>query len=128
MCWLLVFLDGVDTFIYGAVLPDMLGNGHLGLTDATAGAIGSYTTFGMLIGTIASGIVSNWIGRKTTVLISISTFALATLVRGLSVTATMLGFATWPAVSDSVPSSPSRSPTAWSSPPAHARRWPPASS
>lgn len=92
MCWFLVFLDGVDTFIYGAVLPDMIGNGHLGLTDATAGAIGSYTTFGMLIGTILSGTVSNWIGRKPTVLTSIAIFALATLGCGLSVTATMFGF------------------------------------
>ncbi|MFE5291373.1 MFS transporter, partial [Isoptericola sp. NPDC056618] len=91
VCWFLVFLDGIDTFVYGAVLPHMIGGGHLGLTDATAGAIGSYTTFGMLVGTILSGTSSNWIGRRRTVLASVTVFALATLGCGFAPTATTFG-------------------------------------
>ncbi|WP_353946302.1 aromatic acid/H+ symport family MFS transporter [Streptomyces sp. HUAS MG91] len=84
LCWALVLLDGIDTFIYGSVLPHMLGGRSLGLTDATAGTIGSWSTFGMLIGTILSGMASNWIGRRNTVLVSVVVFTLATLGTGWS--------------------------------------------
>ncbi|MEV0261468.1 MFS transporter [Streptomyces sp. NPDC050617] len=92
LCWGLVLLDGIDTFIYGSVLPKMLGGKSLGLTAATAGAIGSYSTFGMLIGTILSGMASNWIGRRNTVFSSVALFTLATLGTGWSQTSGQFGF------------------------------------
>ncbi|MFE7115259.1 MFS transporter [Streptomyces sp. NPDC057654] len=92
LCWGLVLLDGIDTFIYGSVLPKMLGGKSLGLTAATAGTIGSYSTFGMLIGTILSGMASNWIGRRNTVFVSVALFTLATLGTGWSQTSGQFGF------------------------------------
>ncbi|WP_344135504.1 aromatic acid/H+ symport family MFS transporter [Saccharopolyspora halophila] len=92
VCWALVLLDGIDTFIYGAVLPEMIGGGHLGLTDATAGNIGSYTTFGMLVGTILSGTVTRWVGRRPAVFASVGLFTVATLGCGVSTGAGMFGF------------------------------------
>ncbi|MFE5487165.1 hypothetical protein ACFQ7Q_32130, partial [Streptomyces sp. NPDC056527] len=58
LCWLAVFFDGMDVNIYGAVMPHMLDDDGLGLTQATAGTIGSWTTFGMLIGALAAGNVT----------------------------------------------------------------------
>ncbi|WDM14609.1 aromatic acid/H+ symport family MFS transporter [Streptomyces lavenduligriseus] len=84
LCWGLVLLDGIDTFIYGSVLPKMLGGHSLGLTPDTAGTIGSYANFGMLLGTILSGMASNWIGRRVTVFVSVVIFTLATLGTGWS--------------------------------------------
>ncbi|MEV0010324.1 aromatic acid/H+ symport family MFS transporter [Streptomyces sp. NPDC051840] len=92
LCWALVLLDGIDTFIYGSVLPHMLGGGSLGLTSASAGTIGSYSTFGMLVGTILSGMASNWIGRRGTVLVSVVIFTVATLGTGWSQTSGQFGF------------------------------------
>ncbi|WP_327175634.1 aromatic acid/H+ symport family MFS transporter [Streptomyces sp. NBC_01335] len=91
LCWGLVLLDGIDTFIYGSVLPKMLGGHSLGLTPDTAGTIGSYSNFGMLLGTILSGMASNWIGRRVTVFTSVVIFTLATLGTGWSHSAGQFG-------------------------------------
>ena len=92
VCWALVLLDGIDTFIYGSALPEMINGGHLGLTDAIAGRIGSYTTFGMLVGTILSGTVTRWVGRRPAVFASVALFTVATLGCGVSTGAGAFGF------------------------------------
>ncbi|MCA1187555.1 MFS transporter [Saccharopolyspora sp. 6T] len=92
LCWALVLLDGIDTFVYGSVLPEMIGSGQLGLTDATAGEIGSATTFGMLVGTVLSGTVTRWVGRRPAVFASVALFTAATLGSGLAGSAVAFGF------------------------------------
>jgi AAHS family benzoate transporter-like MFS transporter len=92
LCWALVLLDGIDTFIYGSVLPKMLGGHSLGLTPDVAGTIGSYANFGMLLGTILSGMATNWIGRRVTVFASVVIFTLATLGTGWSQSSGQFGF------------------------------------
>jgi len=92
VCWALVLIDGIDTFVYGSALPAMIKGHRLGLTDAAAGDIGSYSTFGMLIGTILGGTVTNWIGRRPTVFASVAVFAVATLGSGLAPSAGVFGF------------------------------------
>ncbi|MEU0335648.1 aromatic acid/H+ symport family MFS transporter [Streptomyces sp. NPDC006193] len=91
LCWGLVLLDGIDTFVYGSVLPKMLGGRSLGLTPDATGTIGSYANFGMLLGTILSGTASNWIGRRVTVFASVTIFTLATLATGWSQSAGQFG-------------------------------------
>lgn len=91
LCWALVLLDGIDTFIYGSVLPTMLGGHSLGLGPDTAGTIGSYANFGMLLGTILAGTASNWIGRRVVVLVSVGVFTVATLGTGFSPSAGQFG-------------------------------------
>lgn len=91
VCWALVLLDGIDTFVYGSALPEMIDGGHLGLTDSVAGRIGSYTTLGMLVGAILSGTVTRWVGRRPTVLASVALFTVATLGCGLSTGAAVFG-------------------------------------
>ncbi|MEV7103844.1 hypothetical protein [Streptomyces atroolivaceus] len=46
LCWLAVFFDGMDVNIYGATMPHLLADESLGFTSASAGSIGSWTTFG----------------------------------------------------------------------------------
>lgn len=67
-----VFFDGMDVNIYGAVMPHMLDDPQLGLTPATAGTIGSWTTFGMLIGALTAGNLTDWLGRRTAVISRLS--------------------------------------------------------
>ncbi|MEU8668992.1 aromatic acid/H+ symport family MFS transporter [Streptomyces anulatus] len=65
LCWLVVFFDGLDVTVYGAVMPYMLDDTAFGLDASAAGRIGSWTTFGMLIGALTAGSITDWIGRRT---------------------------------------------------------------
>ncbi|MFD4373307.1 MFS transporter [Streptomyces sp. NPDC058486] len=65
LCWLVVFFDGLDATVYGAVMPYLLDDPHLGLDPAAAGAIGSWTTFGMLLGALVAGNITDWLGRRS---------------------------------------------------------------
>lgn len=65
LCWLVVFFDGLDVTVYGAVMPYMLDDTAFGLDAPAAGRIGSWTTFGMLIGALTAGNITDWIGRRT---------------------------------------------------------------
>ncbi|MFI6937758.1 MFS transporter [Streptomyces sp. NPDC050418] len=80
LCWLAVFFDGMDVNIYGAVMPHMLDDPGLGLTPGTAGTIGSWTTFGMLIGALTAGNVTDWLGRRPMLVVSVTLFSLGSAV------------------------------------------------
>ncbi len=80
LCWLAVFFDGMDVNIYGAVLPHMLEDGGLGLGKATAGTIGSWTTFGMLVGALTAGNITDWVGRRPVLVASVSLFSAGSAV------------------------------------------------
>ncbi|MFE7645825.1 MFS transporter [Streptomyces phaeoluteigriseus] len=77
LCWLAVLFDGLDMFIYGSVLPHLLETGTFGLTPDRAGDLGSYATFGMLIGALAAGTIADRIGRKKLMVSCVALFSLA---------------------------------------------------
>ncbi|MFI6370659.1 MFS transporter [Streptomyces sp. NPDC050546] len=77
LCWLAVLFDGLDMFIYGSVLPHMLAERALGITPDQAGDLGSYATFGMLVGALAAGTVADRIGRKKLMVGCVTLFSLA---------------------------------------------------
>ncbi|POX48601.1 MFS transporter [Streptomyces sp. Ru71] len=64
LCWTAVFFDGFDVMVYGAALPYLLDDAHFGLGAATAGTIGSWTTFGMLLGALGCGSLTDGLGRR----------------------------------------------------------------
>ncbi|MEW2497177.1 MFS transporter [Streptomyces nodosus] len=84
LCWLAVLFDGLDMFIYGSVLPHMLEQKALGITPGQAGDLGSYATFGMLVGALTAGTVADRIGRKTLMVVCLTLFSLASAVCALS--------------------------------------------
>jgi AAHS family benzoate transporter-like MFS transporter len=77
LCWLAVLFDGLDMFIYGSVLPHMLETKALGITPGQAGDLGSYATFGMLVGALTAGTVADRIGRKKLMVSCVTLFSLA---------------------------------------------------
>ncbi|MEU6318520.1 aromatic acid/H+ symport family MFS transporter [Streptomyces sp. NPDC047009] len=77
LCWLAVLFDGLDMFIYGSVLPHMLEQKALGITPGQAGDLGSYATFGMLVGALTAGTVADRIGRKKLMVACVTLFSLA---------------------------------------------------
>lgn len=77
LCWLVVLFDGLDLFIYGAVLPGMLDDPEFGLTAGRAGYLGSYATFGMLLGALSVGMLTDRVGRKKVIIGCTVVFSLA---------------------------------------------------
>ncbi|GHB32197.1 MFS transporter [Streptomyces viridiviolaceus] len=77
LCWVAVLFDGLDMFIYGSVLPHMLEQKALGITSGQAGDLGSYATFGMLVGALTAGTVADRIGRKKLMISCVALFSLA---------------------------------------------------
>ncbi|MET9760470.1 aromatic acid/H+ symport family MFS transporter [Streptomyces sp. NPDC006372] len=92
LCWLAVFFDGMDVNIYGAVMPHMLEDKGLGLTPAMAGTIGSWTTFGMLIGALTAGNLTDWLGRRLMLVSSVTLFSTGSAICALAEGIGLFGF------------------------------------
>src|SRR5262245_32552883 len=93
LCWFVVLLDGLDLFVYGAVLPGLLADEDFGLTPAVGGTIGSLTTFGMLIGALASGLLTDRIGRRMIIISGVALFSVASAACALAPTIAAFGAA-----------------------------------
>ncbi|MEU9732963.1 aromatic acid/H+ symport family MFS transporter [Streptomyces sp. NPDC048002] len=91
LCWLAVLFDGLDMFIYGSVLPHLLETKTFGLTPDQAGDLGSYATFGMLIGALTAGTVADRIGRKKLMVSCVVLFSLASGVCALADSVAVFG-------------------------------------
>jgi AAHS family benzoate transporter-like MFS transporter len=74
--------DGYDLNVFGAVLPVLTRTWHISNTEA--GLLGSATFFGMLIGAMVAGTVSDRIGRKPSLIVGVSLFSLATVASAFS--------------------------------------------
>ncbi|MFJ2735264.1 MFS transporter [Streptomyces sp. NPDC087317] len=91
LCWLAVLFDGLDMFIYGSVLPHMLEQKALGITPGQAGDLGSYATFGMLVGALTAGTVADRIGRKKLMVCCVALFSLASSLCAVAGSVTVFG-------------------------------------
>ncbi|KUN59083.1 benzoate transporter [Streptomyces canus] len=91
LCWLAVLFDGLDMFIYGSVLPHLLETRTFGLTADQAGDLGSYATFGMLVGALVAGTIADRIGRKKLMVSCVTLFSLASGACALADSVTVFG-------------------------------------
>ncbi|MFD7136335.1 MFS transporter [Streptomyces sp. NPDC059894] len=91
LCWLAVLFDGLDMFIYGSVLPHLLETKTFGLTPDQAGDLGSYATFGMLLGALTAGTVADRIGRKKLMVVCVIVFSLASAVCAIADSVAVFG-------------------------------------
>jgi AAHS family benzoate transporter-like MFS transporter len=91
LCWLAVLFDGLDMFIYGSVLPHLLETKTFGLTPDQAGDLGSYATFGMLVGALTAGTVADRIGRKKLMIGCVTLFSLASAICAISDSVAVFG-------------------------------------
>jgi MFS transporter, AAHS family, benzoate transport protein len=86
--WLIVWLflvitfDGYDVVIYGASVPLLIQ--EWGISDVTAGAIGSYTVIGTAIGAVLFGMLADKMGRKKIILLTTFLFGFFTLLSGFA--------------------------------------------
>jgi AAHS family benzoate transporter-like MFS transporter len=75
LCWIAIFSEGYDVGVLGAILPVLATDASWKLTPIELGAMGSYTLFGMLVGGILSGTLSDLYGRKPLFIGSLTLFA-----------------------------------------------------
>ena len=86
LCWFAIFAEGYDVGVLGAILPSLSTDGTWHLSPLQLGAMGSYTVFGMLVGGIVIGTLSDLYGRKPMFLACLSLFAICTAVTAWSPT------------------------------------------
>jgi MFS transporter, AAHS family, benzoate transport protein len=92
-CFYAIAFDGFDIALYGIGLPLMMEDYDLSLVEA--GAIGSYTLVGMMLGSFILGSLSDIIGRKRILAICMLLFSVFSLLAGLapdSLTFTIMRF------------------------------------
>lgn len=77
ICWLTIIFDGYDLIVYGAVVPSLLEYREWALTPERAGVIGSYALVGMLFGALIAGTITDIVGRRKIMLVSIAWFSVA---------------------------------------------------
>lgn len=92
ICFVSIVFDGYDLVVYGTTIPSILAYEEWGVTPEQAGAIGSYALMGMLIGTLTVGAITDILGRRKIMLISIAWFSAAMGLSALSTSPEMLGF------------------------------------
>ncbi len=91
LCWVAVAVDGFDLVVLGAVTPALLEYQAWGLTPPQVGAITSYGLFGMMIGALGIGTLTDVIGRRKAILISVVVFSLFTGLCALAPSPTIFG-------------------------------------
>ncbi len=89
LCWFAIFAEGYDVGVLGAILPSLSTDSAWGLTPMQLGAMGSYTLFGMLVGGILIGTLSDLYGRKPMFLCCLSLFAVCMIVTSAAPTPTV---------------------------------------
>lgn len=91
LCWVAIFFDGIDTFMYGSTISSMKADADLHMTAAHAGNIGSFATFGMLIGALSIGIVADTIGRRWSIILCSAIFSASSAGCALAASAETFG-------------------------------------
>lgn len=81
-CFYAIAFDGFDIALYGIGLPSMMNEYDLTLVEA--GAIGSYTLVGMMLGSFILGSLSDFIGRKKILALCMILFSVFSLFAGLA--------------------------------------------
>ena len=83
--------DGFDVVVFGAVVPSLLADEALGLNPASVGLLGSAAIFGMFIGSLASGWLTDRFGRKKMLILCIVWFSVFTGLCALAPTPEAFG-------------------------------------
>ena len=86
MCWLAILAEGYDVGVLGAILPALAEYREWNLTKVELGGLGSWALIGMMIGAMIIGTLSDKLGRKNMMLLSLAVFTLSQLGAGLAPT------------------------------------------
>lgn len=90
-CWLAIVFDGYDLMVYGAAVPSLLAEPGWGMTPNATAQIASLTLVGLLVGSLAVGWLSDRLGRRRMVLLSLTVFSVGMAGGAMAASPEMLG-------------------------------------
>lgn len=85
-CWFGIFAEGYDVGVLGAVLPALAEYRQWGLTKVELAGLGSWALIGMMLGAMAIGTLSDKMGRRRMMLLSLGLFTIAQIAAALAPT------------------------------------------
>lgn len=91
ICFGAIVFDGYDLIVFGSAVPALLAYEPWALTPAAVGAIGSYALLGMFVGAIASGMLTDLVGRRKLFIIALTWFSVMMLLAAVAPTPWALG-------------------------------------
>ncbi|MBL3698701.1 MFS transporter [Leucobacter luti] len=91
-CWAAILAEGYDVGVIGAVLPAIADDRAWNLDPVALGGLAAWALVGMLVGALFVGTLSDRLGRKRMLLISLATFTSMQLGAALSPTPEFFGF------------------------------------
>lgn len=80
LCWAAVTLEGADLVVLGVVMPSLLRYPEWGLNPATGSIIATAGLLGVMVGALSVGPLTDLIGRRRGMLITVVAFSLLTLL------------------------------------------------
>ncbi|ATY12672.1 MFS transporter [Amycolatopsis sp. AA4] len=80
LCWTAVALEGFDLVVLGVVLPALLKDKAWGLDPNTASLISAVGLLGVAVGAFAIGPLSDLLGRRGMMLLTVTSFSVCTLL------------------------------------------------
>lgn len=75
LCWIAILIEGFDVVVLGSVMPALLDYQPWGLNPEWAGVLASLALVGMMIGSLAVGTVTDVIGRRKSIILSVTWFS-----------------------------------------------------
>lgn len=90
-CWIAILAEGYDVGVLGAVLPALAEYKEWSLSPLELGGLGAYALVGMLIGALFIGTLSDVIGRKRMLLLSMVIFTVTQAGAALAPTPEIFG-------------------------------------
>ena len=90
-CWLAILAEGYDVGVLGAVLPALAEYKEWALTPLQLGGLGAYALVGMLFGALFIGTLSDVIGRRKMLMLSMIIFTLTQAGAALAPTPELFG-------------------------------------
>jgi AAHS family benzoate transporter-like MFS transporter len=91
LCFVAIVFDGYDLVIFGSTVPSMLADESWSIDPAQVGVIGSLALVGMLIGTLVVGALTDILGRRVIMMLSIAWFSVFMLATALAPTPELFG-------------------------------------
>lgn len=90
-CWLAILAEGYDVGVLGAVLPALAEYKEWALTPLQLGGLGAYALVGMLFGALFIGTLSDVIGRRKMLMLSMIIFTITQAGAALAPTPEIFG-------------------------------------
>lgn len=93
LCMVITVIEGFNLIVFGSVVPLLVADAGLGISDQQIGLIGGFVYIGAIIGALLAPALAERVGRKRVLLLAITVFSAGALLTGLSTSGGVLAVA-----------------------------------